>query len=105
MAINAVFVKAARDIIENIGVIATYQKLAGGDPISLYVDPDVELAFLPDDLLAHMTSDMKIMELICADIAPDDPIRGDTITIDSNTYTVQGGLTNDGASVMVSVVG
>ena len=87
MAINSAFANAARDIIERIGVIATYQKLAGGDPISLYVDPDVELVFLPDELRATVAVDAKVMELLNEDIAPDTPERGDTITIDSTTYT------------------
>ena len=104
MAINSAFVNAARDIIERIGVIATYQKLAGGDPISLYVDPDVELVFLPDDLRATVAVDAKIMELLNEDIAPDTPQRGDTITISSVVYTVQGEIANDGATTQVSVV-
>ena len=106
MAINSTFANAARDIIERIGVAATYQKLAGGAPISLYIDPDVEIMFLPDDLRASVAVDTKIIELLNEDIAPDRPERGDTITITetSEVLTVQGELGDDGATMQVSVV-
>ena len=106
MAINSAFANAARDIIERLGVAASYQKLAGGDPISLYVDPDVTLEFIPEDLQASVSADMKIIELLNADLAPDRPERGDTITITetSEVFTVQVEIANDGASTQVSVV-
>jgi len=106
MAINSAFANAARDIIERLGVVASYQKLAGGAPISLYVDPDVEMSFIPEDLQASVSADMKFMELLNEDIAPDRPERGDTITITetSEVFTVQIEITNDGATIQVSVV-
>ena len=106
MAINSAFANAARDIIERIGVAASYQKLAGGAPISLYIDPDVKVEFLPEDMQATVAVEMKIAELLNEDIAPDRPERGDTITITatSEVLTVQGELGDDGASMWVSVV-
>ena len=102
-----IFTTAARAILNTdlgIGEDATYQRLAGGDPISLVVNEDTLLDYVPDTIDVQVYIGMKTFDLILADLSPYEPERGDTITVTSGTYTVQAQVLNDGSTVKVAVV-
>lgn len=100
-----IFVTAARSIFAtDVGEDATYQRVAGGDPVPLRVCKGVVLEYVPEILDVQVYIGMTMFEVILADLSPYEPMRGDTITDETKTYTVQAQILNDNVTVQVAVV-
>lgn len=102
---DAIFIHAAQAILDSdIGEDAVYQRLAGGDPITLRVSKGTVLDFVPEFTDMQTYIGMVMFEMLLDDLSPYEPLRGDTITVISGVYTIQSQLINDGITVQVVVV-
>lgn len=78
--------RALDSVYRKIGEPATYQPLAGGDPVA------VRVLRRWDDTVADFGSSSRRAEKHVADIRVSDvavPVKGDQVTFDGETYQIQ----------------
>lgn len=101
MATDAVFAAAMADLAETLGTAAVYAP-AVGDPVSLQVNMEIEVEQQPGGYEGPAWAQIQTIEGLLADFGQE-PNEGDTIEIDSTTYTVKRVLENDGIFCKVAV--
>lgn len=96
--IDAIFKQAAIDILNSpVGEAATYNP-AGGTAVSCRVIVNRDILLQPDGITAQAAAPGTSIEAALAVIGQE-PNRGDTFTVGSETFTVQAIARNDGIIV------
>ena len=93
--------QAGRDIINALGVDATYNPTAGG-PISCKVHLESETVLQPGGFSAGSYAVVKTLEALLVDIGKE-PDYGETFIVGPTTYTVEAIAENDGYFVKAIV--
>jgi len=92
---------AMTDLFETAGDLAILTRVVGGDT-SCHVDVIKDVEFQPDGFSSVVSAGQVMIELFLSEITTE-PSRGDTITVGSDTYTVDSIYGNDGRFCRVIV--
>ena len=101
MSEEAAFDTMADDLFDQIGVDATFTP-AAGDPVALKVALKSVLTFQPTSYETRSWQGEVSIEFVIDDLGRE-PNRGETFTVDSVVYTVQGVVENNGRFCAVAV--
>lgn len=98
-----VFTDAMDDLTDTLGETATYTPGDGGVAVSgVTVNVEIEIEQQPGGYEGPAWAQIQTIEGLLADFGQE-PNEGDTIEIDSTTYTVKRVLENDGIFCKVAV--
>jgi len=84
------------------GDTASFQALSGGDPVTTTAIVDHEGGDVPQGFELELQDDLVSLSLLFAEVGT--PVRGDTVTIGSTLYTVDGIISNDHRDVVVAAL-
>jgi hypothetical protein len=101
MSEEAAFDTMADDLFDQLGVDATFTP-ATGDPVALKVVFKSMLAMQPTSYETRSWQGEDSIEFVLDDLGRE-PNRGETFTVESTVYTVQGVVANDGRFCTVAV--